>query len=200
MTNRKALETNWDRRRPRKTSTPIGRQSFGEKSRNLHRTDTEEDGESKVEGPAHLAEAQWQQSRRTHVTDDMLDRGSSYVARTLKIVGTSSAEPIRQARRSNDAALTKKQRQNAAKKAKARAEKAEVTAQQAAALHAHQKEVERRRIVEISERDKRQQQSSKLSTASAWHDDDWTTVSKSKNKISNGQIASVDQNGKLIWE
>lgn len=193
-------------RRPRKSSTPIGLQKHIVKHQDLDSADggwsTSTDVVSEEEGaPAtHLAAAQWQKKQRAHATDDMLDPDTAFVARTMRIVPSSTpkqTKPQAPAQKKPEETMTKKQRQNAAKKAKAKAEKAELEQQQAAALRAHTKNLEARRLAEITRRDNGSFKPP--ASSSAWNADEWKEVTKHK-KVSNGQNASVDSNGKLIWE
>jgi LmbE family N-acetylglucosaminyl deacetylase len=72
-------------------------------------------------------------------------------------------------------ALNKKQRQNAKKREVTKAAKAEAEAQRLAALAKHKQQLERERTIE--------------------------QLSKSRSKApSGGMNASVDDNGKLVWE
>lgn len=72
-------------------------------------------------------------------------------------------------------ASTKKQRQNAKKREANKAAKAEAEAQRLAALAKHKQQLEREKMIE--------------------------QLSKGRNKApSGGMNASVDDNGKLVWE
>lgn len=132
----------------------------------------------------------------------MLENDTAYVARTLKIVSSSAPGKASSASKTSTKSgdvevLTKKQRQNAAKKAKAKAERIAAAQDQALAFKAHQKTIEARRLTEMAEREKIER-IAKAQQAKA-NDLDWTTVSKVKPK-SNDHTASLDENGKLIWE
>lgn len=152
-----------------------------------------------------LAESQWQikGQGQSHVVDDMLDPELSFAARTLKIIPAASTSTVKSTKKSKNLnpeqdVMTKKQRQNAAKKEKLKAEKDESDRRQAAAFRAHQKIREAQGLAEIAQYE-RTLGTSKPASSSAWNESDWKTVHKSK-KVSNGQNAAVDTNGKLIWE
>lgn len=71
--------------------------------------------------------------------------------------------------------MTKKQRQNAAKRDAAKSEKNAAEAERLAALAKHKRALEKVRM-------------------------DEQFASKGKSKMSGGQSASIDENGKLVWQ
>ena len=147
-----------------------------------------------------LAEAQWQTRRGKYVPNDMLEPDTSFVARTLKIVPsqnnpTTAAQPSNKQNRKLETQIqTKKQRQNAAKKAKLQAEKTELQHQQEVALRQHKLNQERSRILESA---RNQKSSSSTPKPNHWQDE-WTTVVKPK-KLNEAKSSSTSED-KLIWE
>ncbi|BFZ56024.1 hypothetical protein PYCC9005_003066 [Savitreella phatthalungensis] len=105
------------------------------------------------EAGKHLAQQHFEKTRSApHMTDDMLEPDSTFVARTLRIVPSGSpAQSAKQSRpkKQEEQPLTKKQRQNAAKKAKAQQEKELLRSEQEQALQKHKKNLEKQRIIEL---------------------------------------------------
>lgn len=128
----------------------------------------------------------------------MLLTGATSVARTLRIgpslTDSATKKPHKQEGQKSEG-LTKKQRQNAAKKAKLQTEKAALASQQTAALQRHAREREAIRFTELVQRERLEKRSASPGNLQG---NDWTTVPKSKR--ANDQRASVDTNGRLIWE
>ena len=86
---------------------------------------------------------------------------------------TGSAKPIAQASQSTPEAMSKKQRQNQAKREAQKAAKADAEAQRLATLAKHKKELEKIRMAEQS---------------------------TSKQKQSGGMSASMNEKGHLVWD
>lgn len=139
---------------------------------------------------------------RAHVTDDMLPTEYRTTARTLKILPPSEHNgytyPTQRKNPKSDEPMTKKQRQNAAKKLKAKAEKAEVDQRQAAALRSHQRTLEAQKIAQLTDRPS---SIVPIERNNVWTSqaEDWQTVSKNK-KNTNETAQSRTSTDALIWD
>lgn len=148
----------------------------------------------------HLAHSHWLNQRTAHPTDDMLAGDWSNVSRTMKILPSKKIDVStpKSQRKLDDNNPTKKQRQNQAKKAKAKLEKIEAEQRQATALKLHRKNLENERmaITKVSEHMKSVQQATKVTTHK---DNEWATVSKSRKPTNAVADVGNTSSDELIW-